>query len=181
MKMDAFFLTSYRRIVISKILICWKKWEYWGCRDLQVLHPAGDSININKEIWSMYLEVLLPKLTVPEDDGNYGSASVCDVLCLQVSAKPWNTVLLVEFVGGCPRFNATLMCWDLFRSQLSSSFLLLESDRCGETMFQFLGSFQVSLPSIYPLVRICTGETKFAQTFLHHLSFSRKVVGVVFS
>lgn len=51
---------------------------------VKVLHPAADNININKEIWSMYLEDLLPKLTTPEDDGNYGSASVCDVLCLQV-------------------------------------------------------------------------------------------------
>jgi chorismate mutase len=53
----------------------------------KVLHPAADNININKEIWSMYLEDLLPKLTTPEDDGNYGSASVCDVLCLQALSK----------------------------------------------------------------------------------------------
>jgi chorismate mutase len=51
---------------------------------VQVLHPVADSININKEVWNMYLEDLLPKITSPEDDGNYGSASVCDVLCLQV-------------------------------------------------------------------------------------------------
>jgi len=52
---------------------------------LQLLHPAANDININKAIYSMYLEDLLPKLTLPDDDGNYGSASVCDVHCLQVS------------------------------------------------------------------------------------------------
>ncbi|XP_024372293.1 chorismate mutase 1, chloroplastic [Physcomitrium patens] len=53
----------------------------------RVLHPAAEKININKSIWSMYLQDLLPKLTVPDDDGNYGSASVCDVLCLQALSK----------------------------------------------------------------------------------------------
>jgi len=52
---------------------------------MQVLHPAANDININNAIYRMYLEDLLPKLTLPEDDGNYGSASVCDVHCLQVS------------------------------------------------------------------------------------------------
>ena len=51
---------------------------------MQVLHPAANNININDAIMTMYLEDLLPKLTVAEDDGNYGSASVCDVQCLQV-------------------------------------------------------------------------------------------------
>ncbi|XP_024393243.1 chorismate mutase 1, chloroplastic isoform X1 [Physcomitrium patens] len=53
----------------------------------KVLHPVAENININKAIWNMYLEDLLPKLTAPEDDGNYGSASMCDVLCLQALSK----------------------------------------------------------------------------------------------
>lgn len=53
----------------------------------KVLHPAANDININNAIMTMYLEDLLPKLTVAEDDGNYGSASVCDVQCLQALSK----------------------------------------------------------------------------------------------
>jgi len=53
----------------------------------KVLHPAANDININQAIYSMYLEELLPKLTLPDDDGNYGSASVCDVHCLQALSK----------------------------------------------------------------------------------------------
>ncbi|CAM6019008.1 unnamed protein product [Sphagnum balticum] len=56
-------------------------------QQIKVLHPAADSININRDIWSMYYNDLLPKIVAPGDDGNYGSASVCDVLCLQALSK----------------------------------------------------------------------------------------------
>jgi chorismate mutase len=38
-------------------------------------------------IWNMYFKDLLPRLVKPGDDGNYGSAAVCDTLCLQVLIK----------------------------------------------------------------------------------------------
>ncbi|KAK7309831.1 hypothetical protein RJT34_06886 [Clitoria ternatea] len=54
---------------------------------LQVLHHNANSININKNIWGMYFKDLLPRLVKAGDDGNYGSASVCDTLCLQALSK----------------------------------------------------------------------------------------------
>ncbi|CAH8363895.1 unnamed protein product [Eruca vesicaria subsp. sativa] len=49
----------------------------------QVLHHCADSININKKVWNMYFRHLLPRLVNPGDDGNCGSAAVCDTMCLQ--------------------------------------------------------------------------------------------------
>ncbi|KAJ6823705.1 chorismate mutase 1, chloroplastic-like [Iris pallida] len=53
----------------------------------KVLHPIADSININKKIWTMYFNRLLPKLTKEGDDGNCGSTAVCDTICLQALSK----------------------------------------------------------------------------------------------
>ncbi len=50
---------------------------------LQVLAPCAERININADIMALYLDQLLPGITAPEDDGNYGSAACYDVLCLQ--------------------------------------------------------------------------------------------------
>lgn len=52
---------------------------------MQVLAGCAERININGEIMALYLEQLLPGITAPEDDGNYGSAACYDVLCLQAS------------------------------------------------------------------------------------------------
>ncbi|KAH9299247.1 hypothetical protein KI387_030929, partial [Taxus chinensis] len=53
----------------------------------QVLHPAAHSININKSVWSMYYDNLIPWFAAKGDDGNYGSTAVCDTLCLQALSK----------------------------------------------------------------------------------------------
>lgn len=53
----------------------------------QVLHPIADSININDKVWSLYFRVLIPQIVKEGDDGNSGSSSVCDVICLQVISK----------------------------------------------------------------------------------------------
>ncbi|XP_047334805.1 chorismate mutase 1, chloroplastic-like [Impatiens glandulifera] len=53
----------------------------------QVLHPVSDSININKKVWDMYFRNLLPRLVQKGSDGNYGSAAVCDTICLQALSK----------------------------------------------------------------------------------------------
>eukprot|EP01018_Ginkgo_biloba_P035359 Gb_08624 [translate_table: standard] len=53
----------------------------------QVLHPAANSININKLIWTMYFDKLLPRFAAEGDDGNYGSTAVCDTMCLQALSK----------------------------------------------------------------------------------------------
>lgn len=50
----------------------------------QVLHPIADSININKEIWKMYFDELLPRLVKEGSDSNFGSTALCDTSCLQV-------------------------------------------------------------------------------------------------
>ena len=51
---------------------------------MQVLHPITDSININKQVMDMYFTDLLPRLVKDGDDGNAGSAALCDTICLQV-------------------------------------------------------------------------------------------------
>lgn len=53
----------------------------------RVLHPAADSININAQIWDMYFKNLLPRLVKEGRDGNCGSASTCDTICLQTLSK----------------------------------------------------------------------------------------------
>ncbi|XP_052190126.1 chorismate mutase 1, chloroplastic-like [Diospyros lotus] len=53
----------------------------------QVLHPIADSININNIVWKMYFRDLLPRLVKEGNDGNCGSAAVCDTICLQALSK----------------------------------------------------------------------------------------------
>ncbi|PSS30478.1 Chorismate mutase [Actinidia chinensis var. chinensis] len=53
----------------------------------QVLHPVADAININSKVWNVYFRDLLPRLVKEGDDGNCGSAAVCDTICLQALSK----------------------------------------------------------------------------------------------
>ncbi|KAK6928144.1 hypothetical protein RJ641_006735 [Dillenia turbinata] len=53
----------------------------------QVLHPCANSININKKVWEMYFHDLLPRLVREGDDGNCGTTSVCDTICLQALSR----------------------------------------------------------------------------------------------
>lgn len=53
----------------------------------QVLHSCAGSININKKVWSIYFDGLLPRLVKKGDDGNSGSTAVCDTACLQAISK----------------------------------------------------------------------------------------------
>lgn len=52
-----------------------------------VLHRAADFINVNDQIWDMYFKELLPLLTEPGDDGNYGSTASSDLNCLQAISR----------------------------------------------------------------------------------------------
>ncbi|KAK9141555.1 hypothetical protein Syun_010955 [Stephania yunnanensis] len=52
-----------------------------------VLHPAGASININKDIWDFYTKQLLPLFTTAGDDGNYANTAQCDLQCLQALSR----------------------------------------------------------------------------------------------
>lgn len=52
-----------------------------------VLHPIADSININKEIWKMYFDEVIPRLVKEGSDGNSGSSALCDTTCLQALSK----------------------------------------------------------------------------------------------
>ncbi|GKV03157.1 hypothetical protein SLEP1_g15512 [Rubroshorea leprosula] len=53
----------------------------------KVLHPASASININKDIWDMYFNQLLPLFVAAGDDGNYASTAASDLQCLQALSK----------------------------------------------------------------------------------------------
>ncbi|KAL7001767.1 Chorismate mutase 2 [Sarracenia purpurea var. burkii] len=52
-----------------------------------VLHPAGASININKTIWDLYFNQLLPMFVPEGNDGKYVPTAVCDLLCLQALSR----------------------------------------------------------------------------------------------
>ncbi|GFR42166.1 hypothetical protein Agub_g3018, partial [Astrephomene gubernaculifera] len=51
------------------------------------LHPVAEALNINDTILRVYLEDILPGLTAPGDDFNYGSSATLDVPCLQALSK----------------------------------------------------------------------------------------------
>ncbi|XP_043695555.1 chorismate mutase 2 [Telopea speciosissima] len=53
----------------------------------QVLHAAGASININKNIWDMYFNQLLPLFVAEGNDGNYGPTAASDLDCLQALSR----------------------------------------------------------------------------------------------
>lgn len=53
----------------------------------QVLVPRAKAINLNSQIMDLYLQELMPGITEPGDDNNYGSAAMQDVLCLQALSK----------------------------------------------------------------------------------------------
>lgn len=53
----------------------------------QVLAPCAEAINLNNVIKDLYLHELVPGITEPGDDNNYGSAAMQDVLCLQALSK----------------------------------------------------------------------------------------------
>lgn len=51
---------------------------------MQVLAPCAGDININGQVMALYLDHLLPGITDPGTDNNYGSSAMYDVLALQV-------------------------------------------------------------------------------------------------
>ena len=57
------------------------------CITLQDLAAYHRDVNVNQPILGMYLDHLLPGITAPGNDNNYGSAAMYDVLCLQALSK----------------------------------------------------------------------------------------------
>lgn len=51
------------------------------------LHHPGASININKQIWDMYFNQLLPLFVDKGDDGNYALTASNDLTCLQALSR----------------------------------------------------------------------------------------------
>ena len=49
-----------------------------------MLAPYARDININDKVMALYLDHLLPGITEPGTDNNYGSSAMYDVLALQV-------------------------------------------------------------------------------------------------
>ncbi|XP_027079698.1 chorismate mutase 2 [Coffea eugenioides] len=53
----------------------------------QVLHPAAASININKTIWDMYINKLLPLIASEGNYENYTCVAASDLECLQALSR----------------------------------------------------------------------------------------------
>lgn len=52
-----------------------------------ILHPAAASVNINRTIWDMYINKLLPLITSEGHDENYTCIAACDLECLQALSR----------------------------------------------------------------------------------------------
>ncbi|XP_008776063.1 chorismate mutase 2, cytosolic-like [Phoenix dactylifera] len=57
------------------------------CDYPEVLHPTSASVSVCEAIWNMYLNDLLPLITVKGDDGNYASTAAADLACLQALSR----------------------------------------------------------------------------------------------
>uniref|UniRef100_A0A7N0SV51 Chorismate mutase n=1 Tax=Kalanchoe fedtschenkoi TaxID=63787 RepID=A0A7N0SV51_KALFE len=56
-------------------------------RSTSVLHPVAKMVNINKDIWDVYINRLLPLFAAQGDDGNYALAAASDLTCLQAISR----------------------------------------------------------------------------------------------
>ncbi|CAI9094594.1 OLC1v1030357C1 [Oldenlandia corymbosa var. corymbosa] len=56
-------------------------------RTTQILHSAAASININKAIWDIYINKVLPLIASEGRDDNYTSIAGCDLQCLQALSR----------------------------------------------------------------------------------------------
>ena len=61
---------------------------------LQVLASYARDININDKVMALYLDHLIPGITEPGTDNNYGSSAMYDVLALQVRKASLVSLLL---------------------------------------------------------------------------------------
>ncbi|KAL9677324.1 hypothetical protein QQ045_005552 [Rhodiola kirilowii] len=52
-----------------------------------VLHPVAKSVNINNDIWDIYINQLVPLFAAKGDDGNYALTAASDLACLQAISR----------------------------------------------------------------------------------------------
>ncbi|KAI4316401.1 hypothetical protein L6164_024384 [Bauhinia variegata] len=53
----------------------------------KILHPKAALVNINKSIWKMYFDELLPLFATSGDNGNYAQTAASDLLLLQAISR----------------------------------------------------------------------------------------------
>ncbi|XP_028799165.1 chorismate mutase 2-like isoform X2 [Neltuma alba] len=53
----------------------------------KILHPGAASVNINKSIWEVYFNEVLPLLVASGDDGNYAQTAASDLSLLQAISR----------------------------------------------------------------------------------------------
>uniref|UniRef100_A0A7N0VG43 chorismate mutase n=1 Tax=Kalanchoe fedtschenkoi TaxID=63787 RepID=A0A7N0VG43_KALFE len=73
-----------------------------------VLHPVAKIVNLNKDIWDMYINQLLPLITAGGDDGNYALAAAADLACLQAISRRIHYgkfVAEVKFLDDSPEYT----------------------------------------------------------------------------
>ncbi|KAL4857493.1 Glycosyltransferase family protein 64 protein C5 [Chlorella vulgaris] len=95
----------------------------------QVLAPCSTVVNINNAILDMYLQDLLPEISVPGDDHNYGSSAMNDVTALQALSK---RIHYGMFVAEAKFRKQTEQYSELIRRQDSAAILELLTDRAVE-------------------------------------------------
>ncbi|KAG2489831.1 hypothetical protein HYH03_011634 [Edaphochlamys debaryana] len=91
-----------------------------------VLDACADDININSKILQVYVNDILPGLTNPGDDGNYGSSATLDVPCLQALSK---RIHYGKFVAEAKFLAKTAEYTELIRAGDADGIMELLTDR----------------------------------------------------
>eukprot|EP00200_Dunaliella_tertiolecta_P004138 CAMPEP_0202338072 /NCGR_PEP_ID=MMETSP1126-20121109/496_1 /ASSEMBLY_ACC=CAM_ASM_000457 /TAXON_ID=3047 /ORGANISM="Dunaliella tertiolecta, Strain CCMP1320" /LENGTH=284 /DNA_ID=CAMNT_0048928381 /DNA_START=331 /DNA_END=1185 /DNA_ORIENTATION=- len=94
-----------------------------------ILAPCAEQININDKVMHVYLSEVLPGITTPGDDSNYGSAGVLDVLCLQALSK---RIHYGKFVAEAKFRSQTEEYTRLIRAQDADGIMALLTDKAVE-------------------------------------------------
>jgi len=95
----------------------------------ETLAPCSASININSKIMDVYLHEVLPGITPPGDDFNYGSSSMLDVLCLQALSK---RIHYGKFVAEAKFRDQTAKYTALIRARDADGIMELLTDKAVE-------------------------------------------------
>ncbi|KAF5839812.1 chorismate mutase [Dunaliella salina] len=94
-----------------------------------ILAPGAEKININDQVMLVYLSEVLPGITPPGDDSNYGSAGVLDVLCLQALSK---RIHYGKFVAEAKFRSQTQEYTRLIQAQDADGIMALLTDKAVE-------------------------------------------------
>uniref|UniRef100_A0A0E0MNY9 chorismate mutase n=1 Tax=Oryza punctata TaxID=4537 RepID=A0A0E0MNY9_ORYPU len=120
-----------------------------------VLHPAAANININKRIWDVYFDDLLPRLVMEGSDGNCGSSACWDMLILQALSKRIHYgkfVAEAKFQGSPDTYTPAIINKDSDKLMDLLTFTKVEEDVRARVMSKVMTFGQVVSPEADPAI-----------------------------